>query len=263
MNAELTRRINSVGKAAFVRYYHLFIDPNLSTQEVAKKMNAQEDWTFNSCMGRTSTAKRIIEDRDDKTVLEYIITSSRVDQETVDRASEILRQNKTNRERKTISLNELVSVCNEVADSLENELLSPKKAVDLAGSLRSAASMASESPVQIKLPSSRYEDIRGRARRQFALSGHNLSCGSYNEYFQHSWVDIPTHRLSSYDSWDIVVGRQSETLALLRIPTSYLLNNTEKLYVRQDNGYLSLHLDNNLRDKKGSGKIDFSSFLVP
>ena len=52
----------------------------------------------------------------------------------------------------------------------------------------------------------------------------------------------------------------------LRIPVSFLIEKTDELHVRPDNGKMSLFIsaekDNAFTELRGRGKVDFSRFLV-
>ncbi len=85
---DLMRVLNSVGKSTFVKYYYNFRDQ--SRDQCILQFD--EDYTDRAKRTRTGHAQRIF--REDKHIeaLEIIIASSRVDNVTRKKATEILQQ---------------------------------------------------------------------------------------------------------------------------------------------------------------------------
>ena len=84
----LERVLNSVGKAAFVKYYYEF--KNKSREECI--MLFDEAYTDNAKSTRTGHAQRIFREKKNREALEIIISSKRIDAETQKRAKEILAE---------------------------------------------------------------------------------------------------------------------------------------------------------------------------
>lgn len=84
---DLSRKLDSIGKSKFVKYYFFF--KNESSNACISAFT--ENYTVTSKCSRTSHAKSIFRDGLQKDALLIIINSKRVDDETIARASDILK----------------------------------------------------------------------------------------------------------------------------------------------------------------------------
>ena len=89
-NTDLIRLVNSIGKSAFVRYYHEFADPSLSNQDVVTIL--PQEYTLKSRNSRTTKARRILREGLAEEALELISHVERIDDETANHARELLRK---------------------------------------------------------------------------------------------------------------------------------------------------------------------------
>ena len=61
MNDEqLSRTLQSVGQACFVRFFGEFSSNTLSREDIVEKLRAETDYTEGSCISRTGRARSII-----------------------------------------------------------------------------------------------------------------------------------------------------------------------------------------------------------
>lgn len=83
---ELARMLNSIGKSTFIKYYYNF--KNESSEFCIAAFT--ENYTDNAKSSRTSHAKRIFREGLQKSALNLIINSTRIDDQTVILTKEIL-----------------------------------------------------------------------------------------------------------------------------------------------------------------------------
>lgn len=84
-NEDLDTMLNKIGKRIFIDYYYIFkTDDNPEDQLIS------EDFTLNSRRSRSSSARKIFRDNLQLAALKNIIQSPRLDEETLDKAREIL-----------------------------------------------------------------------------------------------------------------------------------------------------------------------------
>ena len=81
------------------------------------------------------------------------------------------------------------------------------------------------------------------------------------------WFDLPLDRIDTYLDRDyyLLCENKDEGFHILRIPNRFLKDNIDEFTI-QDESVIRLHLgaaeDILFIDQRGSGKVDFSSFLV-
>jgi hypothetical protein len=85
MNDEqLSRTLQSVGQACFVRFFGEFSSKTLSREDIVEKLRAETDYTEGSCISRTGHARSIINAGRAESALNIIISSdsTRVSEKT-------------------------------------------------------------------------------------------------------------------------------------------------------------------------------------
>lgn len=87
---DLVRLLNSVGKSTFVRYYVQFTDRSLSHEDLVDLL--PHEYTLKARHTRVSKARRILNEGLHRQALELIAKSERVDEQTVRRARELLKE---------------------------------------------------------------------------------------------------------------------------------------------------------------------------
>jgi hypothetical protein len=88
----MERKLNSVGKKCFVKYFYQFSDPNLTNSDVVEILNHENGYTIKACQTRVSKARSIIHGGLSCQALETIISSSKVDSVTRDTAQNIFNE---------------------------------------------------------------------------------------------------------------------------------------------------------------------------
>ena len=76
---KLTAALNATGKECFVSYFKYFKDSSLSNDEIARMIERDRGYTYNSCNSRTSKARTIIKNSRAKDALQIIVDADRVD----------------------------------------------------------------------------------------------------------------------------------------------------------------------------------------
>lgn len=74
-DAQLTRILQSVGQACFVRYFGEFSSNTLSREDIVKKLRAETGYTEGSCLSRTGHAQSIINAGRAEAALKIIVSS--------------------------------------------------------------------------------------------------------------------------------------------------------------------------------------------
>lgn len=93
MNDEqLERRLQSVGKACFVRHYDLFADRRMDRVDAADHLMKAESFTPLACATRVSHARAIIDAGRARDALWNIAQSARVPDEWRKKAVELVRR---------------------------------------------------------------------------------------------------------------------------------------------------------------------------
>jgi len=87
---DLVRLLNSVGKSTFVRYYRQFSDRTLSHEDLVELL--PKEYTLKARHTRVSKARRILDEGLHRQALELIANAERVDEQTVRRARELLKE---------------------------------------------------------------------------------------------------------------------------------------------------------------------------
>ncbi|MGK9175410.1 hypothetical protein KXR87_19680 [Yokenella regensburgei] len=54
--------LKAIGMECFVKYFHHFADPNLSSADIIEQMHSREGYTEKSCLSRLSKARKVIRD---------------------------------------------------------------------------------------------------------------------------------------------------------------------------------------------------------
>ena len=85
---DLIRTLNSIGKSTFVKYYYNFKNKSREACILA----FEENYTDKAKNTRVGHAQRIFNENKNLEALEIIATSSRVDIQTLQRAREILKE---------------------------------------------------------------------------------------------------------------------------------------------------------------------------
>jgi len=91
--SELERKLNSVGKSCFVKYYNLFksyAEHNITKLECINALVVNLVSNCNGAAIRCSNAKKIFEKNMQKKALNIILTSNRIDNEIKEIANNIL-----------------------------------------------------------------------------------------------------------------------------------------------------------------------------
>lgn len=94
MNEEkLSRALQSVGQACFVKYFGEFSSSAMSREDVIEKLRIETDYTEASCISRTGHARSIISAGLAKSALNIVISSesARVTEETREQARQWLK----------------------------------------------------------------------------------------------------------------------------------------------------------------------------
>lgn len=92
--SDVNKKLKSIGKKIFVDFYYDFKDINTRKEVLAKKLlneniNAQ---TLDGQLIRIGFARKIFEENEQLEALKIIISSNRVDGETIKKAQQILKQ---------------------------------------------------------------------------------------------------------------------------------------------------------------------------
>ena len=87
--------IRYIGMECFVAYFDLFNDWTLRNRDVAGVIRRDRRCTWKSCQSRTSKSRRIIRAGRATNVLENIITSDRVSNQTRNKAARVLNRGGT------------------------------------------------------------------------------------------------------------------------------------------------------------------------
>lgn len=93
MNQDLLKkRLRSIGKNIFVRYFDEFKNTNVDREELAKKLLNENPKasSIDAQKTRISNARKIFELRMEREALEIIINSDKVERNVVERAKKIL-----------------------------------------------------------------------------------------------------------------------------------------------------------------------------
>ena len=85
----MERKLNSVGKACFVKYYSQFANLNVSNFELVETLHKENGYTVKACQTRVSKARSLIEDGCTCSALKIIISSNRLGSNTVEEAQKI------------------------------------------------------------------------------------------------------------------------------------------------------------------------------
>ena len=76
MNDEqLSRTLQSVGQACFVKFFGEFSSNTLSREDIVEKLRAETDYTEGSCISRTGHARSIINAGRAEAALKIIVSS--------------------------------------------------------------------------------------------------------------------------------------------------------------------------------------------
>jgi len=89
---ELVRKLQSVGKACFVKYYSLFSSDRVDRADIVETLKSENTYTENSCISRAGHARAIVLAGRSCDALNMVVASNspRVSQETRDSAQLIL-----------------------------------------------------------------------------------------------------------------------------------------------------------------------------
>lgn len=87
---DVVRLLNSIGKSTFVRYYEEFTDRSLSHDHLVNLL--PNEYTLKARHTRVSKARRILDEGLHREALELIAKSERVDEQTAQRARELLKE---------------------------------------------------------------------------------------------------------------------------------------------------------------------------
>ncbi|MCD4674236.1 MAG: hypothetical protein K8R77_16350 [Anaerolineaceae bacterium] len=90
MDAKLKKTIQSVGKGCFVKYYENFRDQKQSTGDLIELLMKEEGYTENACRTRISKSRKIINSGHAREVLRDITESTKLSDETIAKAKELL-----------------------------------------------------------------------------------------------------------------------------------------------------------------------------
>lgn len=88
---QVTRSLQSIGKACFVKYLKEFANVSLSSEDLIELLQTNERYKKSGCITRISQARRIIRTGQTKAALVETIKSPRLADETVAMANELLR----------------------------------------------------------------------------------------------------------------------------------------------------------------------------
>lgn len=88
---QVTRSLQSIGKACFVKYFKEFSNVSLSSEDLIELLQTNERYKESGCITRISQARRIIRTGQAKAALIEIIESPRLADETVAMANKLLR----------------------------------------------------------------------------------------------------------------------------------------------------------------------------
>lgn len=83
----LRRDIQTIGMKTFVDYYHLFVNPSCTNQEIKHHMHLREKWSENSLDAKVFTGLKIIRENKGKEALRIISQSNRISRDTQEKPS--------------------------------------------------------------------------------------------------------------------------------------------------------------------------------
>jgi dephospho-CoA kinase len=88
----LEKRLKSIGKSIFVKYFEQFRNPNYDKGELAKKLLSENPKasSIDAQKTRISNARKIFESKMERKALENIINSDKVESNIIEKAKKIL-----------------------------------------------------------------------------------------------------------------------------------------------------------------------------
>ena len=88
----MERKLNSVGKACFVKYYSQFANYNIPNYELVEILHKENGYTMKASQTRVSKARSLIKNGCACGALQIIISSNRLEPNTVEEAQKIYRK---------------------------------------------------------------------------------------------------------------------------------------------------------------------------